>query len=135
MNTLWYFPSNAVIHFVKANKICPELVCVQVFQDVHIDKYPDKFPLAGTLNVEDKRGSTADMRSWKIFEVMGWDIKITKVMQDIKSNQTTSIFNGLFAIDSQNQAGVKSGVNYIINGIFQEPSGFFEFIGKETRYY
>lgn len=63
MNTLWYFPSNAVIHFVKPNKICPELVCVQEFQDVHIDKYPDKFPLAGTLKIEDKTGSTAGVLS------------------------------------------------------------------------
>ena len=69
------------------------------------------------------------------FEIMGWDIKITKVIQDNKTNQTTSIFNGLFAIDSQYQPGVKSGINYKINGIFQEPSGLFQFIGKETRYY
>ena len=54
-------------------------------------------------------------------------------MQDIKSNQTTSIFNGLFAMDSQNQAGVKSDISYKINGIFQEPSGFFEFIGKDQQ--
>ena len=134
-STLWYIPSNSAITFVKPNKICPELVCIQEFQRVAIDKYPDKLSIIGTLKVEDKKGSTADLRSWKIFEVKGWDIKITKVMQDIKSNETISIFTGLFALDIQNQAGVTSGVNYRFDGTFQEPSGLFQFVGKETRYY
>ena len=69
-NTVWYFPPNSVIHFVKANKICPELVCVQEFQDVTIHKYPDRFPLSGTLKIEDKKGSTAGLLSSKLFETL-----------------------------------------------------------------
>lgn len=132
MNTLWYFPRDAVINFAEANKVCPERVCIQEFQDVAIDKYPDKFPLIGTLKVEDKKGSTADIRSWKIFELRGMDIKITNVMQDTKSNQTTSIFNGVFRIDFQDES-TKWGKVYKIQGMFQEPSGLFSFTGKEIQ--
>jgi hypothetical protein len=130
----WGFPENAKFNFAKANKICPQKDCVQVFDKISLfwtGNTKDEFMISGNLKVEDKSTNNSDVRSWKYYKPVAWAIKVTNVKEDIRTNQTSYTFDGLLGI------GTHSGLDhpvvlYKIIGTFQEPLGLLKFTGKQT---
>ena len=84
---------------------------------------PTSSPLEERSKLKIKRVLQQVYLVGKFLSLYGWDIKITKVMHDIKITRLHLYSMGCNRFS--NQAGVKSGINYKINGIFQEPSGYF----------
>lgn len=126
-NTLWYFPSNAVIHFAKPNRICPETPCVEEFQRVSLMESPGLLTISGMLKIQDKK-TLPNISSWKLFDMFWFPVDIINVIQDTKTNQTTNVFSGQLDIISRD---TKLTTSFKINGIFQTPSGLYKHLGKE----
>ena len=125
----WEIPSNTIVYFSKGNKLCPQITCLQEFQEGSIDiQGNDTMYIYGTLKIEDPLTSTAEFKNWKIYHAFGWAIDITKIQEDVRNNQTNYFFNGIFGFGVQE--GTDQDVQYKIVGTFQQPSGKLEFSGK-----
>jgi hypothetical protein len=106
-NKFWYFPSQAVLNFTKSNKLCPQLPCRQQLERLSLDTNAigqDEFFIAGGLKIEDKKASTPDLIAWKLYQIVGWSLKVTGVKENLKLNQTTYAFNGSFKYGIRNSS-------------------------------
>jgi hypothetical protein len=103
----------------KGNKLCPQNICLQEFQEGSIDiQGNDAMYIYGTLKIEDPVTSTTEFKNWKLYHALGWAIDITKIQQDVRNNQTNYFFNGIFWFGEQE--GTDQDVQYKIVGTFQE---------------
>ena len=120
----WEIPVNTTLMLNKGNKLCPQNNCLQEFQEATLDRQGNEdISILGVLKMEDPATSTTGLKNWKIYQIIGWAIGITKVQEDTKYNQTNYFFDGLFSI-GKHQGTFESGS--IVQNRWHIPRTFWE---------
>ena len=118
VSSVYKIPDNTFFNFSSNSKICPTNNCAQRFEDgLLFSLSVDSLTLSGTLKIEDKNTSNANIKNYRLLKTSGSFSVIN--IEKSKSNQITRFIGSL-------EIG-KEPTNYLFDviGILTLPSGAF----------